>query len=73
MHAAQAHRAAEVVLRGGGRARRPRQRQGQVGQLRPEEVRQDGIKAREDDQHGQLRQDLQHGEGGGNQEGTTNN
>ena len=62
VHAAQAHRPAEVVLRGGGGARRARQREGQVGQLRPEEVRQDGAEAGEDHQHGQLRKDLQHGE-----------
>ena len=55
VHAAQAHRPAEVV-------RRPRQREGQVGQLRPEEVGQDGAEAGEDHQHGQLRKDLQHGE-----------
>ena len=57
VHAAQAHRSAEVVLRRGGRARPARQRQGQVGQLR-RPVQQDGAQAHDHHQHGQLRQDL---------------
>ena len=62
VHSAQAHRPAEVVLRRGGRARRARQREGQVGRLRPGKVRQGGAQAHDHHQHGQLRQDLQHGE-----------